>query len=26
MVFGDAKDVMGELITEVAGNRDSINV
>ena len=26
MVFGDAKDVMGELITEVSGNRDSINV
>jgi len=25
-VFGDAKDVMGELITEVSGNRDSINV
>jgi len=26
MVFGDAKDVMGELITEITGNRDSINV
>jgi H+-translocating NAD(P) transhydrogenase subunit beta len=26
MVFGDAKAVMGELITEVSGNRDSINV
>ncbi|MBM3664269.1 MAG: NAD(P)(+) transhydrogenase (Re/Si-specific) subunit beta [Actinobacteria bacterium] len=26
MVFGDAKDVMGELITEISGNRDSINV
>ncbi|MFM8828913.1 MAG: NAD(P)(+) transhydrogenase (Re/Si-specific) subunit beta, partial [Actinomycetota bacterium] len=26
MVFGDAQDVMGELITEISGNRDSINV
>ncbi len=26
MVFGDAKDVMGELITEVAGKRDSLSV